>query len=131
MSRRVVRRLGAILGQIFVGLVCDRYGRKVALVGTTLTIVIGAILGTAAHGAHGSPQGLFWFLTFARGITGIVRVLRLSFTNTTLSHRLFVRVWVESTPPRRPAPVRRPTRRWSRTVDLVSSFPDSYLSTQC
>ena len=66
--------LGAIIGQVIVGLICDRLGRKVALVGTTLFIVIGAILGTAAHGAHGSVQGLFWFLTFARGITGIVRI---------------------------------------------------------
>jgi MFS family permease len=64
---------GAIIGQLFVGLVCDRMGRKVALVFTTLLIVLGATLGTAAHGAHGSAKGLFWFLTFARGITGIVR----------------------------------------------------------
>ncbi|KAK7694881.1 hypothetical protein QCA50_002069 [Cerrena zonata] len=56
---------------VVVGLICDRLGRKVALVGTTLLIVIGATLGTAAHGAHGSVQGLFWFLTFARGLTGI------------------------------------------------------------
>ena len=66
--------LGAIIGQLFVGLVCDRMGRKVALVFTTLVIVLGATLGTAAHGAHGSAKGLFWFLTFARGITGIVRI---------------------------------------------------------
>ena len=65
--------LGAIIGQLFVGLVCDRMGRKVALVFTTLLIVLGATLGTAAHGAHGSAKGLFWFLTFARGLTGIVR----------------------------------------------------------
>ncbi|CAL1695353.1 unnamed protein product [Somion occarium] len=73
VSTRVSNSLlvGAIIGQIVVGLVCDRLGRKVALVGTTLLIVIGATLGTAAHGAHGSVQGLFWFLTFARGITGI------------------------------------------------------------
>ena len=32
---------GAILGQLFVGLICDRLGRKVALVATTLLIVIG------------------------------------------------------------------------------------------
>lgn len=63
--------VGAIIGQVFVGLVCDRLGRKVALVSTTLLIVIGATLATAAHGAHGSPQGLFWFLTVARGITGV------------------------------------------------------------
>ena len=66
---------GAIIGQLFVGLVCDRMGRKVALVFTTLLIVLGATLGTAAHGAHGSAKGLFWFLTFARGITGIVRAV--------------------------------------------------------
>jgi len=73
VSTRVSNSLlvGAIIGQLIVGLVCDRIGRKVALVGTTLFIVIGATLGTAAHGAHGSAQGLFWFLTFARGITGI------------------------------------------------------------
>ncbi|THH33504.1 hypothetical protein EUX98_g622 [Antrodiella citrinella] len=73
VSTRVSNSLlvGAVIGQIFVGLVCDRIGRKVALVFTTLLIVIGAILGTAAHGAHGSVTGLFWFLTFARGITGI------------------------------------------------------------
>ena len=65
-------KIGAIIGQIFVGIICDRLGRKVALVGTTLLIVVGATLGTAAHGAHGSAQGLFWFLTFARGLTGIV-----------------------------------------------------------
>jgi len=60
---------------IFVGFVCDRIGRKVALVFTTLVIALGAILGTAAHGAHGNASGLFWFLTFARGITGIVRAV--------------------------------------------------------
>jgi len=73
VSTRVSNSLlvGAIIGQIFVGLVCDRIGRKAALVFTTLLIVLGATLGTAAHGAHGSAKGLFWFLTFARGLTGI------------------------------------------------------------
>lgn len=69
------RYLGAIIGQLFVGLVCDRMGRKVALVFTTLLIVLGATLGTAAYGHHDSAKGLFWFLTFARGITGIVRAV--------------------------------------------------------
>jgi MFS family permease len=63
--------VGAIIGQLFVGLLCDRIGRKVALVFTTVLIVLGATLGTAAHGAHGSAKGLFWFLTFSRGLTGI------------------------------------------------------------
>ncbi|KAF8884334.1 MFS Git1p-like glycerophosphoinositol permease [Infundibulicybe gibba] len=73
VSTRVSNSLlvGAIIGQIFVGLLCDRVGRKAALVFTTALIVLGATLGTAAHGAGGSPAGLFWFLTFARGITGI------------------------------------------------------------
>ncbi|KAF8898632.1 MFS general substrate transporter [Infundibulicybe gibba] len=73
VSTRVSNSLlvGAIIGQVFVGLLCDRVGRKAALVSTTALIVVGAILGTAAHGAGGSPAGLFWFLTFARGITGI------------------------------------------------------------
>ncbi|OSX63583.1 hypothetical protein POSPLADRAFT_1139705 [Postia placenta MAD-698-R-SB12] len=60
-----------VIGQVFVGLICDRVGRKAGLVITTVLIVIGGILATAAHGAHGSPQGLFWFMTVARGITGV------------------------------------------------------------
>ncbi|CDO78229.1 hypothetical protein BN946_scf184726.g4 [Trametes cinnabarina] len=73
VSTRVSNSLlvGAVLGQITVGLLCDRIGRKAALVTTTLLIIIGAIIGTAAHGAHGSVQGLFWCLTIARGITGV------------------------------------------------------------
>ncbi|TFY67166.1 hypothetical protein EVJ58_g1802 [Rhodofomes roseus] len=62
---------GEIIGQVFVGLICDRIGRKAALVITTLLIVIGAILATAAHGAHGSVSGLLWFVAIARGITGV------------------------------------------------------------
>lgn len=73
VSTRVSNALliGAIIGQVFVGLICDRLGRKTALVATTLLVVLGAILGTAAHGANGSVDGLFWFLTFSRGITGV------------------------------------------------------------
>ena len=67
--------LGAIIGQLFVGLICDRMGRKVALVFTTLLIVLGAALGTAAYGD--SAKRLFWFLTVTRGITGIVRAVDL------------------------------------------------------
>jgi len=73
VSTRVSNALlvGAIIGQVFVGLICDRIGRKVALVATTLLIIVGATIGTAAHGANGNVQGLFWALTFARGITGV------------------------------------------------------------
>ncbi|THV04837.1 MFS Git1p-like glycerophosphoinositol permease [Dendrothele bispora CBS 962.96] len=71
VSTRVSNALlvGAVLGQVFVGLICDRIGRKVALVATTALIVLGAILATAAHAS--TPSGLFWFLTVARGITGV------------------------------------------------------------
>jgi hypothetical protein len=37
-----------VFGQVGVGLICDRIGRKTAMVGTTLLIVIGGILSTAA-----------------------------------------------------------------------------------
>ncbi|KZT68331.1 MFS general substrate transporter [Daedalea quercina L-15889] len=63
--------VGEVIGQVIVGILCDRLGRKGGLMMTTLLIVIGAILCTAAHGAHGSPQGLFWFMTVARGVTGV------------------------------------------------------------
>jgi len=63
--------VGDIVGQLLVGVMTDRLGRKFALVFTTLVIVFGATLATAAHGAHGSILGMFWFLTVARGITGV------------------------------------------------------------
>ncbi|KIK71113.1 hypothetical protein GYMLUDRAFT_90105 [Collybiopsis luxurians FD-317 M1] len=71
VSTRVSNALlvGAVLGQVFVGLICDRIGRKAALFLTTALIVVGAILCTAAHAP--SPTGLFWFLTVARGVTGV------------------------------------------------------------
>ncbi|KNZ71992.1 putative metabolite transport protein GIT1 [Termitomyces sp. J132] len=52
VSTRVSNSLliGAIIGQVFVGLVCDRIGRKAGLVFTTALIVLGTILATAAHG---------------------------------------------------------------------------------
>ncbi|KAI3622443.1 putative glycerophosphoinositol permease [Moniliophthora roreri] len=71
VSTRVSNALlvGAVLGQVFVGLICDRIGRKVALVATTGLIVLGAILATASNAR--TPSGLFWFLTVARGVTGV------------------------------------------------------------
>ncbi|KAK7058872.1 Plasma membrane permease, mediates uptake of glycerophosphoinositol and glycerophosphocholine [Paramarasmius palmivorus] len=71
VSTRVSNALlvGAVLGQVFVGLICDRIGRKVALVSTTGLIVLGATLATAANAS--TPSGLFWFLTVARGVTGV------------------------------------------------------------
>jgi MFS family permease len=60
--------VGEIFGQIVIGLTCDYLGRKFAIVVTTLMIVVGGILGTAAHGV--TIQGMFWMLIVARGITG-------------------------------------------------------------
>ncbi|KAK5996117.1 Glycerophosphoinositol permease 1 [Cladobotryum mycophilum] len=70
VSTRVSNALlvGAILGQITVGLTCDYLGRKVAIVMTTMLIVVGGILATAAHGI--TTNGMFWMLTIARGIVG-------------------------------------------------------------
>lgn len=70
VSTRVSNSLlvGAILGQVTVGLTCDYLGRKTAIVVTTLLIVIGGILATAAHGI--TTDGMFWMLTIARGIVG-------------------------------------------------------------
>lgn len=60
--------IGEIIGQITVGLTCDYYGRRWAILMTTSIIVIGSILGAAMNGA--TVAGMFWMLTVARGITG-------------------------------------------------------------
>lgn len=61
--------VGAILGQLSVGYICDIYGRKFALVLTTLLIVLGAVLATAASGS--TVDRMMWMMTIARGITGV------------------------------------------------------------
>lgn len=111
--------IGAIIGQVLVGLVCDRIGRKVALVSTTLLIIIGATIGTAAHGANGSVQGLFWCLTFARGITGVVCPITLCPFVKNHMVDLSFRASVGNTllPPRVQAKL--PTRKWLGSVDQV------------
>lgn len=70
VSTRVSNSLlvGAILGQITIGLTCDLLGRKAAIVITTLLIVVGGILATASHGV--TIDGMFWMLTVSRGIVG-------------------------------------------------------------
>lgn len=70
VSTRVSNALlvGEVLGQLAIGLTCDYMGRKVAIVLTTMMIVIGGILATASHGA--TIDGMFWMMTVARGIVG-------------------------------------------------------------
>lgn len=60
--------VGEVIGQVVIGLTCDYLGRKTAIVVTTLMIVIGGILATAAHGA--TIGGMFWMITISRGIVG-------------------------------------------------------------
>ncbi|KAI5240374.1 MFS general substrate transporter [Aureobasidium subglaciale] len=60
--------VGEVIGQIVVGLTCDYFGRKFAIIVTTLMIVVGGILATAASGT--TIHGMFWMLIVARGIVG-------------------------------------------------------------
>ncbi|KAJ7085741.1 major facilitator superfamily transporter [Mycena belliarum] len=67
--------VGTILGQLVIGYICDIKGRKWGIVLSTVLIVVGVILCTAAHGANGSFHGFLWmftasYLQVARGITG-------------------------------------------------------------
>ncbi|KAK0542283.1 Plasma membrane permease, mediates uptake of glycerophosphoinositol and glycerophosphocholine, partial [Tilletia horrida] len=73
VSTRVSNALlvGAVLGQVIVGLVCDRIGRKSAIVLTTALLVVSAIFATAASPIGGSTSALFWWLTVARGGVGV------------------------------------------------------------
>ncbi|KAH3661351.1 hypothetical protein OGAPHI_006758 [Ogataea philodendri] len=70
MKTRVSNALlvGAVIGQVVVGLTGDYLGRKWAILATTSMIVVGSILATAAHGK--TIDGMFWMLIVARGLTG-------------------------------------------------------------
>ncbi|KAJ8067871.1 hypothetical protein OCU04_003458 [Sclerotinia nivalis] len=69
-STRVSNALlvGEIFGQVTIGLTCDYYGRKFAIIATTLMIVFGGALATASKGV--TINGMFWMMTVARGIIG-------------------------------------------------------------
>ncbi|KXS08799.1 hypothetical protein M427DRAFT_76187 [Gonapodya prolifera JEL478] len=58
--------VGQIIGMIVVGLTCDILGRKAAITATTLVIMLGGILATAANA--GTPQGLFWFASIQNNL---------------------------------------------------------------
>ncbi|KAE8227880.1 hypothetical protein CF326_g7210 [Tilletia indica] len=63
--------VGGVIGQVVVGVICDRIGRKSAIVLTTTLLVVSAIFATAATPLHGSTDILFWWLTIARGGVGV------------------------------------------------------------
>lgn len=71
VSTRVSNALlvGAIIGQLSIGLVCDKVGRKAGIVVTTCLLILGSILATAAKAD--TVQGMFWFLVVARGVVGV------------------------------------------------------------
>jgi len=61
--------VGAVVGQLSFGLICDRIGRKIGLVSTTLLVIVGAAMCAASSGT--TPQGLLWMLVISRGIMGV------------------------------------------------------------
>ncbi|KAI8579653.1 hypothetical protein K450DRAFT_240832 [Umbelopsis ramanniana AG] len=61
--------VGAVIGQLGFGVICDRIGRKIGLVSTTLLVIIGAAMCAASSGT--TPQGLLWMLVVSRGIMGV------------------------------------------------------------
>ncbi|PWN25094.1 MFS general substrate transporter [Jaminaea rosea] len=73
VSTRVSNSLlvGAILGQVSIGVVCDRVGRKSAIIAATLLLFLGAVFATAATAVNGDVSALFWWFTIARGATGV------------------------------------------------------------
>jgi MFS family permease len=61
--------VGMIIGMLFFGFLADQLGRKTGAVLTTLLLVLGITLSTAASGTH--PTGMFWMLVIARGVAGV------------------------------------------------------------
>lgn len=58
-----------IVGMLGFGVLVDQIGRKTGAVLTTLLLVLGIVLSTAASGT--SPTGMLWMLIIARGIAGV------------------------------------------------------------
>ena len=71
LSTRVSNSLlvGKIIGQVSIGLTCDYFGRKKAIIATTALIVVGAALAAAAHGK--TTLGMFWMFLVCRGAIGV------------------------------------------------------------
>lgn len=61
--------IGMIIGMLIFGVIADQLGRKTGAVATTLLLVLGIVLSTAASGT--SQTGMFWMLIIARGIAGV------------------------------------------------------------
>ncbi|KAK2055599.1 MFS general substrate transporter [Colletotrichum caudatum] len=61
--------IGDIFGMLLFGLCIDRFGRKVGIVMTTLFLVMGIVIATAAHGV--TVEGMFWMMVIGRGVAGV------------------------------------------------------------
>ncbi|KIX08792.1 uncharacterized protein Z518_03449 [Rhinocladiella mackenziei CBS 650.93] len=61
--------IGMIVGMLLFGLVADQLGRKTGAVATTVLLVLGIALSTAANGT--TDTGLLWMLVIARGVAGV------------------------------------------------------------
>lgn len=61
--------VGMIIGMLLFGGIVDQLGRKTGAVATTLLLVLGIVLSTAASGS--TPTGLLWMMVVARGIAGV------------------------------------------------------------
>ncbi|KAL0569407.1 hypothetical protein V5O48_012561 [Marasmius crinis-equi] len=63
--------IGDVIGMILFGLCIDRWGRRMGIIATTLFLVLGIVLATAAHGTDEDGKGLLWMMVVARGIAGV------------------------------------------------------------
>ncbi|THX98628.1 major facilitator superfamily transporter [Aureobasidium pullulans] len=61
--------IGMIVGMLMFGVIADQLGRKTGAVATTVLLVLGIVLSTAAKGTD--ETGMFWMLIIARGIAGV------------------------------------------------------------
>ncbi|KAK2025672.1 MFS general substrate transporter [Colletotrichum zoysiae] len=61
--------IGDIFGMLLFGLCIDKFGRKVGIIMTTLFLVMGIVIATAAHGV--TVEGMFWMMVIGRGVAGV------------------------------------------------------------
>ncbi|KAK9319082.1 major facilitator superfamily domain-containing protein [Lipomyces orientalis] len=61
--------VGEVIGMLLFGLCIDRFGRRIGIIATTIFLVFGIVLSTAAHG--NTVTGMFWMMIVSRGIAGV------------------------------------------------------------
>lgn len=63
--------VGTVIGQLFFGVLSDRWSRKNSLLASTVILIVFAALGAGSYGAGGNIQGLFSALSAFRLLLGI------------------------------------------------------------